>query len=479
MTDDENRVIENFLELSKIPRCSGNEKEVSNYLRDKYLKKGFNVKQDKAYNIYIQKEASEGNENKDGIIIQTHMDMVCVKTKDSNHDFSKDPIEVIFDKDIMTAKDTTLGADDGVGVAMALSLLEENIAHPALELLITTNEETGMDGAIEFDKSQLKGKYLINLDSDEEGIITSSCAGGVEGSLSLDVERKAIDNANSTIYEINLFGLKGGHSGTEISEIHINSIKISFELLDKIRDKVAFDLIEFSGGTKHNAIPNSSTLLVAVNNEDQVEFEEAFNSIKDDFIELNLRREPDIEIVLEKSKEHRKVSITEESFKKINSLVQLLPHGVFTMDENMGIPESSDNFAILNVNPNGAKGNISIRSSSKERIEEIQERINSTVEYAGGNIQYNQGYPGWEYNPSSKLREELLKAYKTVTKEDAEVKGIHAGLECGLFAQANPELDIASIGPNLYDIHTVEERASLSSIDRVYKVVLETIKNLV
>lgn len=471
----QSKVLENFKEISRIPRCSGNEKGISNFIKEKLKRMGLNPVQDEFNNIYVKKEASPGSEDKRGVILQGHMDMVCEKACDSDHDFDKDPIDLLVDGDNLYANKTTLGADDGIGVAMSLAILEEDIRHPEIEVLITTSEETGMDGARGFDKKTLTGRYLINIDSEEEGVLTASCSGGIEGEIAFRPEIEKLESKN--IYKLRVSGLKGGHSGAQINRIHTNAIKLFGEILEKMRTAFDYKLIKAEGGTKHNAIPNQAQAILSFS-EDEDEISEVSEQIINEFVESNLKKEPDIEIKLEKINENMDYSLSEDSFRRVLNMIQLLPHGINTMMKDLDIPESSDNLAIFNADKDQIKAILSIRSSNIEKREELMDKVENVGDFIGAKVNFGEGYPGWEFKEESELRDILLKAYKEVSGKDMEVTAIHAGLECGLFVEEIPDLDAVSIGPDLHDIHTYKERLSISSAERVYESLKKSIEYL-
>lgn len=471
----QSKVLENFKEISSIPRCSGNEKCISDFIKEKLERMGLSPVQDEFNNIYVKKDASLGSENKKGVILQGHMDMVCEKALDSNHDFDKDPIELLVDGDNLYANKTTLGADDGIGVAMSLAILEEDIKHPEIEVLITTSEETGMDGARGFDKNRLTGRYLINIDSEEEGVLTAACSGGIEGEIAFRPEIEKLDKQN--IYKLRISGLKGGHSGAQINRIHTNAIKLMGEILDKMRTAFEYRFIKAEGGTKHNAIPNLAQAYLAFS-EDEDEINKVSEQVINEFVESNLKKEPDIEIKLEKIHENIDYSLSEDSFRRVLNMIQLLPHGIYTMMKDLEIPESSDNLAIFNADKEEVKATLSIRSSNIEKRDELMDKVDNVGEFIGAKVDFGEGYPGWEYKEKSELREILVKAYKEVSGKEMEVTAIHAGLECGLFVEKMPDLDAVSIGPDLHDIHTFKERLSISSAERVYEALKKSIEYL-
>lgn len=470
-----------FYELTQIPRCSGNEEAVSNYLKKFAEDRGLEVYQDDHWNIIIRKKATEGFEASPGVILQAHMDMVCEKTDESDHDFCKDPLDVAIDGEYVYAKGTTLGADDGIGVAMALAILDDETAeHPDLEVLVTTNEETGMDGAIALDKSLLHAKRMINIDSEEEGFLCCGCAGGVHATLHFPLKRVSMDEKekkNSMAFNLRVEGLKGGHSGVEINTNHSNGMKVLFELYRKIFLKTPLQVLDFISGTKHNAIPTSGEIKVLIDAKDEDAFKEAFESVRNEMLEAQLKKEPDIKFIMTKSQVDED-PFAEEDIKKLVSAIELLPHGIHSMMQDRDIVESSDNLAILRLKGDEAVVTISLRSSSHEALEAIKERIEQVADFAKARLDYSDGYPGWEYEEHSVLRDVFAKTYQEVYGEEIAITVIHAGLECGLFAEAVPEMDMVSFGPDIEAVHTTNERLSIPSTQRSYKLLKEVLKAL-
>lgn len=471
------RVFYYFEKLSQIPRGSGNEKGVSDYLKSVGEELGLETIQDEFLNIIIKKPASPGYENSEGVIIQGHMDMVCEKEDNIPHDFTKDPIDLIIEGDYIKANGTTLGADNGIAVAMGLSVLEDkSLEHPYIELVVTTSEETEMNGALGLSKDLLKGKRLLNIDSEEEGILTTGSAGGELIEVNLPLEYEKISNC--TEVEIEVRGLMGGHSGMEIHKNRGNSNKILNSILKKLKDSMVIRLISIEGGTKDNAIPRQSKAKIAVFSNELPLFEEKMEEIKSNILDKYRFSEPEIEIVVTKR------SLASQALKKnvLDELVTLLDGiltGVFSwIPGNEDIVESSSNLAIVKTEDENITIQTSTRSSSKEKLLELRERILDAVRGTSAKYSIGNQYPEWEYNPKSKLRDTALELYKEMFGKEMESTVIHAGLECGVFAEKYPGLDIISFGPNIYDVHTPMEKLSISSTERTYKYLVELLKRL-
>jgi len=471
------RVFYYFEKLSQIPRGSGNEKGVSDYLKSVGEELGLETIQDEFLNIIIKKPASPGYENSEGVIIQGHMDMVCEKEDNIPHDFTKDPIDLIIEGDYIKANGTTLGADNGIAVAMGLAVLEDkSLEHPYIELVVTTSEETEMNGALGLSKDLLKGKRLLNIDSEEEGILTTGSAGGELIEVNLPLEYEKISNC--TEVEIEVRGLMGGHSGMEIHKNRGNSNKILNSILKKLKDSMVIRLISIEGGTKDNAIPRQSKAKIAVFSNELPLFEEKMEEIKSNILDKYRFSEPEIEIVVTKR------SLASQALKKnvLDELVTLLDGiltGVFSwIPGNEDIVESSSNLAIVKTEDENITIQTSTRSSSKEKLLELRERILDAVRGTSAKYSIGNQYPEWEYNPKSKLRDTALELYKEMFGKEMESTVIHAGLECGVFAEKYPGLDIISFGPNIYDVHTPMEKLSISSTERTYKYLVELLKRL-
>lgn len=471
------RVFYYFEELTKIPRCSHHEEKVSNYLKSVGEKLGLETIQDDHLNIIIRKPATKGYENSVGVVLQGHMDMVCEKESDSPHDFSKDPIELIVDGDWIKANKTTLGADDGLGVAMGLALMEiDTLEHPEMELLVTVSEEVDMDGAINLSDKVLKGRRYINLDSEEEGILTMGSAGGetIEVELPLNYE----NSDEYTKYMVKVAGLVGGHSGIEIHKPKGNSNKVLNQVLDEISKISDLRIIEIHGGTKDNAIPRETEAKIGIKKSDVEEVEQSLDKIKSTVLELNKGIEGNITIAVTKLEEANKV-LTKENTVAIINLIRDIPTGVFTMiPDNIKIVESSDNLARIDTKDDKFIMIISMRSSSQKSMDDLRNKIVPVIEKNGANYKIVNQYPKWEYKPKSELRDTAVEVFKKMYGKDMETTVIHAGLECGVINEKYPDMDIISIGSDLEKVHTPEERASISSAQRVYEYLCELIKEL-
>jgi len=473
------RVFYYFEEISKIPRCSGQEEKMSNYLADLGKKLGLETIQDEYLNVIVKKPGIAGYENSPTVILQGHMDMVCEKEEASNHDFSKDPLKLKIEGDFITAEGTTLGADNGIAVAMCLALLEsEDIPHPPLEVLITTNEETGMDGAKGLDPNNLKGKILINIDSEEEGTALVSCAGGETNLVAIPIDWQP--PKVSQAYHIKVMGLQGGHSGMEINRGRGNANKIIARVLSHVKSKFPVELAHIEGGSKSNAIPRKGQALVVVDKEEEEAFLKAVKDMEK-IIQNELRAsEPDFSLAVEKVQDKVERVFTEDSFDRVIAALMLIPTGVQTMSmEIEGLVESSNNMAIVKTEDNRVTIESALRSSKGSLKEFIGQQIETVAKLVKGTWENRGSYPAWEFKEDSKIREVFKRVYKELFGAELKIEAIHAGLECGLFDEKfNGSLDMISFGPSMYGVHTPQERLSISSVERTYEFLLGVLKEI-
>jgi len=474
------RVFYYFEEISKIPRCSYHEEKISNYLAQVGRNLGLETVQDDSLNVIIKKPGTPGYENKPTVILQGHMDMVCEKEETSDHDFSKDPIKLKVEGDFITADGTTLGADDGIAVAMCLALLEsKDIPHPPLEVLITTNEESGMDGAKGLDPNNINGKILINIDSEEEGIALVSCAGGERDLVTIPVEWEPSEGLEA--YYIKTVGLLGGHSGMEINKGRGNANRIIARVLSHVKSQCHMKLARIEGGSKANAIPRNGLALVAIRKEDEHIFLNAIKNMEQ-LIQNELKSsEPDFSIAVDKAQEKVEKVFTEDSFNRVIAALMLIPTGVQTMSmEIEGLVESSNNMAIVQTEDDRVTIESALRSSKGSLKKFISQQIETVAKLVKGTWESGSSYPAWEYKENSNIREVFKKVYREQFGKELKIEAIHAGLECGLFDEKfGGTLDMISFGPNMYGVHTPQERLSISSVQRTYQFLLNVLKEIV
>lgn len=453
------RVFHYFRELSDIPRESHNEKAVSDYIYNFGKKLGLETKQDDILNVYIRKPATKGYENKPGIILQGHMDMVCEKATSSKHNFATDKIEWVIKDDLLFANNTTLGADDGIAVAMAMAILEdETLVHPELEVLITVTEETTMAGALGLEKGLLKGKYFFNIDSEEEGILTLGSAGGTLFKTNLELK---FENKEVELVKLHFDGYLGGHSGMEIGKNRRNMIKTIAEFIKES----GLSISSVNCGNKDNAIPRVGEIVIENSSKlDELiaKFTEKYNGEEQLTID---KKEVFIGKVLTNALRDTLVEILEE-----------LPTGVNTKDETGII--SSSNLAIVQTTENEIIIRDSIRSSSLSILADMKSSFSKIGEKFGLNYEFSGGYPSWEKKENSTLQKYANKVYKELTRKEFENIIVHAGLECGAIYEKYPNLELISFGPDIRGAHTPQENLSIPSTERVYDFTLKLIEEI-
>lgn len=460
-----------FEEISKIPRDSGREMQISNYLLNLAKSKGWEVIQDEHLNIIIRKPATKGYEDAPTVMLQGHMDMVCEKNEGVDHDFSKDPIKLRVIDGHIYGTDTTLGADNGIAVAMALSVLDSDLEHPSLEVLITTDEEKGMTGAANLDGSLFKSKYLLNIDSEEEGVFTSGCAGGSEIDFKIPLRYK---NTKGKAYRISVKGLSGGHSGVDIHKEKGNANKILGRILYDLMDYV--DLVSIDGGSKTNAIPREANAVITINNFDIAnEKIEKWNGILKNELAFT---DPTISVVLTDLNEET-FPLENEIFGKVLALINLIPVGVLSRSTAIDLVISSNNLGVITSDEKYIRLYNHPRSSVETLLTNNFIPAMKQLAYQIG-VEYEIGsyYPGWEYAKESKIRDICINVYKDMFKKEPFVGAIHAGLECGLLMGKIPGLDAISMGPDAHDAHSPNEHVSIKSVENVYNLLCEILKKI-
>lgn len=461
-----------FEEIANIPHGSRNTKQISDYLVNFAKERNLEHYQDELNNVVIIKEASEGYENAEPVIIQGHMDMVCEKENGSTIDFEKDGLELYVDDGFVKAKDTTLGGDDGIAVAYALALLDsKELKHPRLEVVITVDEEIGMLGAVDIDLSMLKGHIMLNIDSDVEGEFLTSCAGGMSVNSSIPVTRTAQTGLETII---TLTGLDGGHSGAEIHKEHGNANILMGRILENIFNELPFGILDFKGGLKDNAIPRESTITLLIPEEAREDVTRIVNATaKELAAELSVA-DPATRIDLSFGNVTEKNVLDYASVNKIILYLRTVPNGVINMSQVIpGLVETSLNLGILELKDNELSTLTSIRSSVATRKEDLKRRVMNIIEMLGGECEAEGEYPAWEYNDHSTLRPQVVKVYKELFGQEPKLTAIHAGLECGILSDKIPNLDCVSFGPTNYDIHTPKERLSISSTERYWNFLVK------
>lgn len=470
------KVFKYFAEMSEVPRGSNDEQRISDYLVSWAKARNLEVIQEPCLNVIIKKPATAGYEHIAPVILQGHMDMVCVKREGSQHDFSKDPVELWVDGDFLKAKETTLGADNGIAVAMSLAILDSSdLEHPALEVLVTVAEETGMDGANNLIPENLTGKTLINIDSEEEGVMLASCAGGVNNIVTLPIEWKNSDK--ESFKKLTIKGLLGGHSGIEINKNRANAIKLMARVL-KALESLNVEVTEVYGGEKMNAITKFCHATIGFSAADEAKVTSCIKAMEETFQNEFAAADPGIFFEFVTTEKPSKV-YSDQTKTALISILRLLPNGVQTMNHSIsGLVESSNNIGVLESKENAIVMNNAVRSSVKSLKAEINERIAMLANINGAKSELIADYPEWAFQLNSPVRDLMGKVFMDLYGKEMHVDAIHAGLECGLLTEKVGQIDMVSIGPNLYDVHTPEEKLSISSTERVYNFLVEVLKRM-
>lgn len=463
-----------FEKICAIPHGSGNTKKISDFLKEFAHERGHEVIQDKLNNLIIRVKASKGYENEDTIILQGHMDMVCEKTEDCDIDFLSDPLKLKSDGVYMYAEGTTLGGDDGIAVAYCMAIMDDDtIPHPELEIIFTVDEEVGMDGAQFIDLSTIKGRRLINIDSEDEGIFLTSCAGGQTLTGSIPVKRTEASGLKSVI---RIDGLKGGHSGCEIDKGRANSNMLAGRVLLELCKVDGFEVIGINGGLKDNAIPRSTEIECVYDSEKKDTIEEIISKLNKEIADEYRTSDPDIKIAVTDAALGEYWVLDKKSRQKAVMLLNNIPCGIQSMSmEIKGLVETSLNPGILTTQEKKIVIVLSIRSSVESTKKYLSCRVAQFIEFLGGKTKVSGDYPGWQYRRDSRLREIFVDCYNEMYGEQPQILAIHAGLECGILAGKLPGLDCISFGPDIPDIHTVAERLDIASAARTYQLLLKVL----
>lgn len=462
------RVFYYFEELTKIPRCSGNELQVAKYIESIGKRLNYKTRRDASHNVVIEKPAQNGHTSKKTVILQAHTDMVCVAREGLDFDFTCSPIPVKVEGDWIMTEGTTLGADNGIGAAMCLAVLEDQeLSLPAITCLFTATEETGMDGVIGLEQGSVKGDMLINIDSEEEGYLLTSCAGGVNHSSSFPM---TFEGMSKHLKRIVVSGLKGGHSGMEIVRERANAIQLLARVLGSAGSEIRIASIK--GGVKMNAIPQTAEAIV------EGEIEEIAANMERLFRSEYQFNDPDIRV--EVTPHHGEMPLlSRDSAKKAVDFLRVAPHGIVGMSKTVhGLVETSLNLAIAGIEGENLFVEHSIRSSVRSLKYESLARLSVLVEAFGGIGKSSDGYPEWQYREESYLREHMKQVWKDLYGKELKVTAIHAGLECGYLVEKIGDIDMVSIGPDHFDVHTPDERVCISSVERVYRFLTHTLETV-
>lgn len=472
-------LFEYFHQITQIPRPSKKEEKIINYLLEFAKINGIEAVKDKIGNVIMRKSATAGYEALTPVILQSHVDMVCEKNEGTTHDFDKDPIQTYVDGDWVKAKGTTLGADNGIGVAAQLAILAaDNITHGPLECLFTVDEETGLTGAFHLQPDILNGKILLNLDSEDDGEAFIGCAGGIDTIAHFALEIHPVDVDEYFAMKLEVSGLLGGHSGDDIDKGRGNAIKLLGRFLWEINQMFDVEIASFRGGNLRNAIAREAEAVILCNKADKEDIRVAFNVYTAEQERLWKQTEPKIYFDLGSTKTPEVV--WEKGLKdKLLHVIYACPHGVFSMSQSIeGMVETSTNLAA--VKQEGEK--LMITTSQRSEIESqkynMAQMIASVFYLAGAEVQHSDGYPGWAPNPNSPIMEVAAESYKRLFGKDLIVRSIHAGLECGLFLEKYPQWDMISIGPDIKGAHSPDERLHIASTQKFWKHLLDILVNI-
>jgi dipeptidase D len=458
-----------FEQILKIPHCSGNEKALGDYIISVAKELNLDWKRDKVGNVVTAKKATPGHEEADTVILQGHIDMVGEKNSDVEHDFNKDAIKAEIKGDWIQAIGTTLGSDNGIGLAASLAVMEDDsLEHGPLEFLFTVDEETGLTGATKIESGFLKGKKFLNLDSEDEGAFTIGCAGGADSEITLSLQRKKSKDGEP--YRLKIFGLRGGHSGIDIDQGRGNAIKLLSRILWQAMKEYEFGLVHMEGGNKRNAIAREAwadLILDPAQSQDLSSFfQQAFDKIRFEYKAV----EKDANCSFEKSDKQKEDPLTPESTKALINLIFTLPHGVIAMHPEMeGLVETSTNLAIVNIHKDKAQIICSSRSSVASALEAVRNSIAASGELVGAKVVQPEGYPGWTPNLQSPLLKTLKEVYQKIFQKEPEVGAVHAGLECGIIGEKFPGMDMISFGPTIEHPHSPEERVHTGSVEKFWE----------
>ncbi|MCR5686934.1 MAG: beta-Ala-His dipeptidase [Lachnospiraceae bacterium] len=463
-----------FNELTKIPRGSGNEKAVSDYLVEFAGKRGLLAYQDDLNNVTILKPATSGMEDKETVILQAHMDMVCVADKDAKLDPAKDGVDAYAEDGFVMARGTSLGADDGIGIAMILAVLDsDDISHPMIEAVFTADEEVGLGGAIGYDGSRLKGKRFINIDTEEENHIVIGCAGGCRCELSNKCKNTKTEG---NIYEISITGLAGGHSGMEIDKGGANANVLMGRLLALASDNAELGLGTYEGGTKDNAICTAATAAVVVKKKQGKQFEKTVKAFAEQIASEYRKSDPDLAVKCKDKGKGKLEVMSTKDMKRFISLLNVLPNGVAKMSQIADMVETSSNIGVVSAKPKNFSIVVSVRSCRDATLEWMISRIGMTASAFGTEFATRGRYPAWESDGISDFARSAKELYGRMFDRDIEIITIHAGLECAVFSKKIKGMDAISIGPDLFGVHTSSEKLSIESAAREWEFLLGLLK---
>lgn len=467
-----------FEEICKYPRCSKKEEKIAEYVVSVGKRLGLQTEKDKFGNILIRKPASPGKENLKTVTMQGHIDMVCEKNRGVEHDFDNDSIQPYIDGDWVKAKGTTLGADNGIGVAAALAVLEaDNIEHGPIEALFTLDEETGLTGASSLKKGWLKGDILINMDSEELGTLFIGCSGGKNTAAKFKIKPEKAPR-NYSAFELKVEGLKGGHSGLEIHAGRGNAVKILNRAIWEYSKENKLRLAEINGGNKHNAIPREAFAVVLVPKGNENKLKKFVNSYNQTVKAENASVEPDLSVSLAKHSVPEKV-MDEKTQRNLVNALYAIPHGVIKMSNDIpGLVETSTNLAVVETVGKNVNIVTSQRSSVASEIKDITAMVSTVLQLAGAEISYGDGYPGWKPDINSDVLKVFKSTFETMYGKEPEVTAIHAGLECGIIKEKYPDMDMISFVPTMFGVHSPDEKLQISTVPEFYNQLVNVLKNI-
>ena len=473
---DSKKVLDFFKEITRIPRESGHEEPMTSYLEKFASTRGLKCKRDATGNVVIVKEAAKGREKAPTVVLQAHQDMVCEKSGDFEFDFSKDPIPYTVEDGWMVSHNTTLGADDGIGIAACLALLDSDLPTGKLECMFTISEETGMDGAFALEKGFFDGKILINLDSEDEGWLFVGCAGGVDTTAKFQIEREALRKGYKTL-SVKVGGAIGGHSGDDINKERANAVAL---LLRFLYTQLQYDyqLLSLSGGNKPNAIAREAEAIIAVPGDELQDMIEDVKAYADVLKAEFSASDPDVTVTAQPVKCDLK-PFAEEDTVRIVTTLRGCPHGVEKLSCDIpGLVETSTNLASMKMDGNTLTVVTSQRSSVVSELHAMAQKVEAVLLLGGADVEHHGEYPGWKPNMQSPILKVSVDAYRRLFNMDPEVKAIHAGLECGLFLEKFPDLDMISFGPTLRGVHAPGEKLELASLDRFVALLNEIVTKI-
>lgn len=477
--NSQDRVLEIFEQISAVPRQSKDEERIRIFISDWAARMQFKCLRDEVGNVLVKVPASPGLEKKSPIVLQGHMDMVCEKVPESSHDFSKDPIRLLQEKQWLRAEGTSLGADNGIALAVAMAIAEDPlIKHPPLELLFTTDEETGLSGVRGLKPDFLSGKQLINIDSEDEGIFIVGCAGGKDTNMAMPLEYEAFYGEFKP-FVLTVKGMIGGHSGLSIHEERGNAIQVLARVLHEAERKTGARIVGINGGTAHNAIPRSAVASVFVPSGSVKAFEELVSAVGKALADEFKNTDPDLEATIEEFQPSDDRCMSAHITRKLIQLLLTIHHGAWTYSKDLpGTVESSSNLAKAWVENGELHLLTSQRSSCSSRLHAITHRVEAAGLLAGARVETGNGYPPWKPDFNSKLLKTCKKLYKQIFDEEPKVKTVHAGLECGMIGALYPGMDMISVGPTIKDPHSPAERMHIPTVGKLWAFMIELLKSL-